>query len=294
MVMKRCPTCDRTYGDDSITFCLDDGTLLSASYDLQATQRIPARLTNPQPTEVLTSNPPPTQPWQPNQSFAQPVRRSSSSVILIVVLLAVVVGGGIIALVKLRGTSAPAGSGMPPVNANRTPTETRAATDFLRTPWLGLEVSQGGKASGLFKVDLRRTRIPLSREPFEIKVPRLPDNPPVLIAAWKSDGIFSQLKEGEKLDIEATSFFNPYKAMADTPAGSATLMLDEDAHYVYDDERLKSISESQSTIFISSVLDGDERSIKDQKDDLYLVVFRDLNKNEIVENGEYEFLVLDF
>ena len=38
--MKTCPTCKRTY-DDSLRFCLEDGSILSASYDPQATQRMP-------------------------------------------------------------------------------------------------------------------------------------------------------------------------------------------------------------------------------------------------------------
>jgi hypothetical protein len=38
--MKRCPTCNRTYADETLTFCLADGSLLSASYDPEATQVI--------------------------------------------------------------------------------------------------------------------------------------------------------------------------------------------------------------------------------------------------------------
>lgn len=36
--MKSCPTCKRTYADDTITFCLVDGAILSAPYDPQATR----------------------------------------------------------------------------------------------------------------------------------------------------------------------------------------------------------------------------------------------------------------
>jgi hypothetical protein len=161
---------------------------------------------------------------------------------------------------------------------------------------LGLEIWQDGKANGLFKGgDSYSTRVAMSRAPFEIRVPRVKDGPPLLVAASTNRSLFDKLKRGEKLDINAESFFNPYKAMADTRAGSATLMLDDDAHYVYDAERMKPISDSVSTIFTSSILsDGDEQSITSQKDDLYLVIFRDLDKNETVENGEYEFLILDF
>ncbi|MGH9966574.1 MAG: hypothetical protein ACREBG_01905 [Pyrinomonadaceae bacterium] len=35
--MKKCPNCQRTYSDESFSFCLDDGTLLSAAYDPDGT-----------------------------------------------------------------------------------------------------------------------------------------------------------------------------------------------------------------------------------------------------------------
>ena len=39
--MKKCPSCNRTYSDETITFCLADGALLSAPYDPQATLHLP-------------------------------------------------------------------------------------------------------------------------------------------------------------------------------------------------------------------------------------------------------------
>jgi hypothetical protein len=290
--MKHCPTCNRTYADDSTTFCLADGSLLSAPYDPDATQRIPLHLTNPSPTQVLTTSPPPTQvlPYHPSPAYS--VRQNNRAKLsLVIVLLALLVGGGIIALVKFNQKASSTNSGVLSSKASEKSVESKAPTDYIQSPWLGLEIGQGGKPSGMFKVDLRRTRVSLSREPFEIRVPRLKDDPPVLVTAWTSDKIFDQIKEGEKLSGESSSYFNPYKTMADTRAGSATLMLDDDAHSAYDEDRLKPISESQSTIFISSI---DEHSLKDQKDNLYLVIFRDLNHNETVDNGEYEFLILDF
>jgi uncharacterized protein len=44
--MKRCPQCNRTYADEMFAFCLDDGALLSAPYDPQATLSLPAELTS--------------------------------------------------------------------------------------------------------------------------------------------------------------------------------------------------------------------------------------------------------
>jgi TonB family protein len=52
--MKRCPSCNRTYSDETISFCLADGALLSPSYD-------PSREQGP-PTEIM---PPQTRPAVP-------------------------------------------------------------------------------------------------------------------------------------------------------------------------------------------------------------------------------------
>lgn len=55
--MKSCPTCNRTYPDDTLAFCLVDGSVLSASYEPEQTQRIPpTRATNPPATELLSGS----------------------------------------------------------------------------------------------------------------------------------------------------------------------------------------------------------------------------------------------
>src|SRR4030095_1512708 len=65
--MKRCPTCDRTYTDSSLNFCLEDGTPLAPdapAYDPNATVRYPsARDTGePPPTEIYRAEPAVTPP----------------------------------------------------------------------------------------------------------------------------------------------------------------------------------------------------------------------------------------
>lgn len=313
--MKRCPACNRTYSDDSLTFCLADGTLLSAPYDpeavtqrfdAEATQRIPARITDAAQTELLTTNPPPTLVLPHSLAPAYPVKKSNRGALYaLFAVLAVLVGVGIFAAVRLGQKPQTSESGLSSSNTGTSnsgitspsvmQTPSRPASDYLRTPWLGLEVWQDGKASPMYKVDDRHTRISLSSAPFEIRVPRI-KNVPVLVTAWKTDKIFDQLKQGEKADEESDSYFNPYKSMADTSAGSATLMLNDDAHGYYDDERVKNISDSQSALYFSTILDGtdNERSIRDQKGNLYLVIFRDLDNNKTIDNGEYEFLILEF
>ncbi|MGZ5437092.1 MAG: PAN domain-containing protein [Pyrinomonadaceae bacterium] len=52
--MKSCPTCNRTYPDDTLAFCLMDGSVLSAPHGAEQTLRIPqARTTNSPATEIL-------------------------------------------------------------------------------------------------------------------------------------------------------------------------------------------------------------------------------------------------
>jgi len=52
--MKRCPQCDRTYSDEKFSFCLEDGALLSASYDPNATLVLPTIQNSDLPsTEII-------------------------------------------------------------------------------------------------------------------------------------------------------------------------------------------------------------------------------------------------
>jgi hypothetical protein len=77
--MKRCPTCNRTYTDLSLNFCLEDGTPLTVDApsgpDPNATLRYPSPrdTAEPPPTEIY--HPPPVQPPRPGPtppSFPSP------------------------------------------------------------------------------------------------------------------------------------------------------------------------------------------------------------------------------
>jgi hypothetical protein len=113
--MKTCPTCSRTYDDDTLSFCLDDGSpLLSGPPDAQVTQRIPAAsLTDPYaqsrpytgqqpgPHGYGGAEPPPTLQYNAG-ARAEPQRRSSRKLWLAiagvgaVLLLAAGIGVGVI------------------------------------------------------------------------------------------------------------------------------------------------------------------------------------------------------
>jgi hypothetical protein len=121
--MKRCPTCDRTYTDPSLNFCLEDGTPLAPdapAYDPNATIRYPsARDTiEPPPTEIYRPEPavtpppprrttptptppppPPPQQWRPGPTAPPPQKKSNAIWWILGGLIAViVVGGGLVVL----------------------------------------------------------------------------------------------------------------------------------------------------------------------------------------------------
>lgn len=85
-MVKRCPECNRTYSDDTLSFCLADGTLLSAPYENQAARPFSDKA-NQAPTEMMpeilkqaesTPSPPPTIPISlPPPSRAEFERRPS-------------------------------------------------------------------------------------------------------------------------------------------------------------------------------------------------------------------------
>lgn len=75
--MKRCPACQRSYTDDSLSYCLEDGsTLLSAtagSNDMAATLIIPEpRQTAPVNQETYRSTQTPSQPFNAPTPAAWP------------------------------------------------------------------------------------------------------------------------------------------------------------------------------------------------------------------------------
>ena len=115
--MRRCPTCNRTYTDLSLNFCLNDGSpLLSDAprvLDLNATIRdSPARITSePPPTEIYRQEPfvsqvpgiaqprPANSQWSP-MPLAQP-RKKSNAVwwILGTVAVLAVIGIGLVVMI---------------------------------------------------------------------------------------------------------------------------------------------------------------------------------------------------
>src|SRR5215210_4846684 len=130
--MKRCPTCNRTYTDLSLNFCLDDGTPLTASGpaapDPNATIRYPGPrdTSEPPPTEIYRPQPPaprPTAPpppaprqWSPSPAVAP--RKKSNAVWWILGGLAAVLIIGVGLVVMLIALASMGSTPSSNLNAN--------------------------------------------------------------------------------------------------------------------------------------------------------------------------------
>jgi hypothetical protein len=103
--MKRCGMCNRVYADDTLSFCLDDGTPLvrdtGGQFDAQATLVQPGVNTAPQRPPQTNPAPASQSPWsqanQPQFQSAQPQKRNLlpwiiGAVVLVPVLLGVITG----------------------------------------------------------------------------------------------------------------------------------------------------------------------------------------------------------
>ncbi|HWT00163.1 MAG TPA: SPOR domain-containing protein [Pyrinomonadaceae bacterium] len=89
--MKRCPTCGRTYADEYLSYCLDDGSVLSAPYEPEQTQRIHA----PRATNLVTEALPAGQATHAAQRGGKPVLAYA-----LIGLLALLAGGAFVAWLK--------------------------------------------------------------------------------------------------------------------------------------------------------------------------------------------------
>jgi hypothetical protein len=147
--MKRCPSCNRTYTDPSLNFCLEDGTPLVGdvvpAYDPQATVRdqTPRPTSEPPPTEIYRPRPVPKQApqmvqprpappqWTPAPQVQQP-QKKSNTVWWVVGGIAVVgiLGIGLVIMILVLASigandNANINANGPVVNTNRTPSANR-------------------------------------------------------------------------------------------------------------------------------------------------------------------------
>jgi ketosteroid isomerase-like protein len=81
--MKRCPTCRRTYADDTLRFCLEDGTPLDAAAPLNSDETLlmdsASPGSEPPPTEILDFGAAPTVRSLDEDATAQPRKAAATA-----------------------------------------------------------------------------------------------------------------------------------------------------------------------------------------------------------------------
>ena len=173
--MKNCPTCNRTYEDDTLVFCLDDGVRLSAPYAPGATLRGPAaRDTDPPKTAILPPELTPANQMPPPLAYPQGAppsqlseKRGGKHWIILSGTLALALVGFVIVLGYLawkasnksipehsRVSSTPATNSNVPANQNRD-AESKLHDDFQ---WLdGVWEGEGYQTNTKTTWDVRLT-----------------------------------------------------------------------------------------------------------------------------------------
>lgn len=175
------------------------------------------------------------------------------------------------------------------------------SSGLFRTPWLGLEFWQGDTRVPMAEVpnegnaDGREVvRVDVGTKPFQMRVPKLPREVAVQVCGWIDDSIFI-LEQGRK--AEDIPFLQPGTGMADTAAGSGSLVITNEAQNYYAERRIASLSSEQDGVYVSSVsypywIDASVPPLQPTTD-VYLVVNIDLNKDDVVDHDEYEYLLLN-
>lgn len=135
--MKICPTCRRTYDDDGLNFCLEDGTVLTVS-NPNPSQEATLIMNQPRPTGQNV--PAPTQPavqanWNtpppaPAQYSMQPKKKSSKTWLWVVGIFAVLTllcGGGAVGFIALIASQQDIASNTPNTTPNRSSDNRKAS-----------------------------------------------------------------------------------------------------------------------------------------------------------------------
>lgn len=175
-----------------------------------------------------------------------------------------------------------------PAAAARTATP---KTEFLRTPTLGLEIWQGGAPRPLLRSGGETIRVPMERQPFEIRMPRVAGVDVKITAAYH-DRIFSFV--GDECDYDDIPFFATGTGMADTAFGSGELWVVDDAHMYLDwtGRLVPGGREVGSVLFHTVRGRGEQQEFPSQN--VYLVVHVPKPDKQTASRLDCECLILGF
>ena len=130
--MKVCPRCKKTYTDDDLNFCLDDGTVLAQAGNAapETVMMNQARITDPQPTIASQNISQPTA-WNQRPTYTQPKKSSKAWLWAVGILgLVVILCGGGFGILALIGMNMDTSSD----NSNVKPSPSRTVVTGSSTP----------------------------------------------------------------------------------------------------------------------------------------------------------------
>ena len=230
-MIKTCPTCKRTYSDETISFCLADGALLSAPYDQSGppTEVLPASLVPThaavQPTAMPTiTAPPPKPPRVTRADSAAPASGAIKRLVLaaaVIMVLAMLSMVGYQILTRQLGQKETTASA---VNANSVSVLT-SPDDSPREP-AKLSTSPSTSPTTASKEREKATPSPLSKVPEK---PSVPTPTPVAADTPKSVD-YNKVFSGKEVTQKARILSQPRAGYTDTArqngvSGTVTLRM---------------------------------------------------------------------
>lgn len=176
---------------------------------------------------------------------------------------------------------------------------------LARTQNLGIEIWQDDKKQGLFepepRVGYNSSRADLDASPFELRFPIKYADLALQLVAWTDPSVY---KVQPPISEDSPNFFFSLgTGMADSNSASSVLFLSDDAHSYFVGSRIAAISGVQGAVYFNATYDTDTRGLGERQSlpvsaqkgkDLYLVAYVDFDDDGVLENGEYDYIQLDF
>lgn len=138
-VVKRCPACGTTYTDDTLKYCLADGSPLTDGGDETVT--VVRQLSDQAKTIAIAEEPTVAASTRPHPTPASPASNSTSVLIKVLIALAVAVLLGVLVVIAaaliiymsaVPAPATPANTARPNTVASPAPTSSRSESDELR------------------------------------------------------------------------------------------------------------------------------------------------------------------
>jgi hypothetical protein len=165
-------------------------------------------------------------------------------------------------------------------------------TEFNRTPRLGIEIWQRGKARPLFRGPQGAVSVPLVSAPFELRFANIGDAYAVMITVWSMPDIFEGVADFGPID--QISFFGGGTGMAESPFGDAVLVVTREGHHHLDPGgRLQVAPDRTAKVLYSAIRMPDGSEGFPHQTSIYVVI--GLARRYCGQNlGTFERIVMTF